>query len=133
METKETTSQKAKSWKFDFNILSEDDKEFCLRKFHGEWYDKMSDEDKFDNSAMAYIELNALIANELLKRGTEPFVNGKGENFNLLTVFSHLDLEVPVRVIDNYLMVDGESDYETVGRDENQDVQERLKKYKFWS
>ena len=70
MENKISLSVKAENWKFDFNLLSKEDKDFCLKHYHGDSYQELADDDKFGEHAMAFIELNALIANGLLFSAT---------------------------------------------------------------
>lgn len=132
MKTENEMIEKAKNWNFSIEKLSAVDKEYCLRQFHGDCFAELDDEDKLGTAAIAFLELNALIANGLLKKGEETYIMSNNLEKKLLTVFTHKEIKVSEDIIEHYLDVNGESEYDMVQRDENADIQAILSKYIFW-
>lgn len=136
MKNKSEQSDKAKTWDFNVSKISEENKTTCLKIFHGEeWYNSNinTNRDDIENEeSYAFIELNALLANDLIHAGEEPVTFSNNETRNLLTVFVYHDLKLSERVSQYYMEVDGESAFDMVTRGENEAVMKLMSKYNFW-
>ena len=132
---KNVNEEKAMYWKFDFNILSEEDQETVLRTYHGDkWYETAAKEDVLTKEAICFVELNALIANGLLKTDFSEYVN-KDTQQTLKTreVFTQQCLLLSDDIVENYfLRGDGESVSDNVDADTNTEIHTLLLKYRFW-
>lgn len=127
--------EKAMQWKFDFNAISEEDKETILRVFHGDnWYETAAKEDVLTNEAICFTELNALIAHGLLKTDITEYLNNvTQEKRKTLQVYTHESLVMSDEIVEHYFMKgDGESEADNVDADTNSKIQEILLKYRFW-
>jgi hypothetical protein len=126
---------KAMNWKFDYNLISDEDKETILRAYHGDkWYETAASEDIHIVDVEHYTELNALIANGLLKTGFSEYEDeSKQEKFRTYTVFSHKGLGMAEDFANFYFMRgDGESEADNVDAHTNMEIHSLLLKYRFW-
>lgn len=130
-----TKEEKAMNWKFDFNIISEEDKEILLRTFHGDnWFETAAPEDIHIKDVFFFSELNALIANGLLKTDIAVYESAEtGEKWRTLEVVTHKDLNLTDEFVEFYfLRGDGESEADNVDADTNTEIHSLLLKYRFW-
>jgi hypothetical protein len=132
---KNTTEEKAMNWMFDFNILTEEDKEKVLRAFHGDkWYETAAKEDILIKEAIYYTELNALIANGLLKTDVSKYVRQDTQQiWKTREVYTFNGLKQSDDFEEYYfLRGDGESEADNVDADTNTEIHALLLKYRFW-
>jgi hypothetical protein len=123
----------AENWKFNFDSISEEDKELCLNLFFGDYLANINESDRNSEDIIAMFELNALIASELLKKEFQKITLTDGTKGNLWDILTHNKLTISERIANHYLGVDSESPIELVEKHENIEVQEILKKYSFQS
>ena len=130
-----TTEYKAENWNFDFSLISDSDKEFLLRAYHGsDWYDALPSNERESWDALLCIELNALVANGLIKTGYSEYLDSQtGEISNFYEVFTHNKLLFSDVFTTNYLQrCDGESEAIVVDADTNEAMHKTLLSYRFW-
>lgn len=130
-----TQNTKAQNWKFNFNAVSEADREALLRSYHGDqYYESTDSETLFSSDAMFYFELNALIANGLIKTGFEEFIDeNSGVTRHYYEVFTLNGLKLSDEFVDYYLnREDDECPANVVDAETNEDIHEILSKYRFW-
>ena len=127
--------QKAKNWNFNFNLLSEEDREIILRTYHGDhWFETAAEEDIHIKDVDFFAELNALIANDLIKTDISVFENVETrEQRSTLEVYSHKSLKLSDDFVEFYFCRgDGTCDAENLDRDTNTKIHALLLQYRFW-
>jgi hypothetical protein len=132
---KNTTEEKAMNWMFDFNILTEEDQEKVLRVYHGDkWYETAAKEDILIKEAICYTELNALIANDLIKTDVSEYVRQDTQQiWKTREVFTFNGLKQSDDFVEYYFCRgDGESEADNVDADTNTEIHALLLKYRFW-
>jgi hypothetical protein len=132
---KNTTEEKAMNWMFDFNILTEEDQEKVLRVYHvDKWYETAAKEDILIKEAICYTELNALIANDLLKTDVSEYVRQDTQQiWKTREVFTFNGLKQSDDFVEYYFCRgDGESEADNVDADTNTEIHALLLKYRFW-
>lgn len=128
-------SQRAKTWKFDFQKLNEAHKEQCLRLFHGdEWYEdrlKNNTEDLYTQQFYAFCEVNALIANVLIRASLLPYEKG-GVDIDFEAVSTYRGLKISEDVQACIWSDDGEAEVDNFNFLRNEKVEDIMKEYIFW-
>jgi hypothetical protein len=135
LQMKKGADEKAMQWNFDFNLISENDKETILRAFHGNnWYESASKENVVTNEAIYFTELNALIANGLIKTDNAEYVGHTTKEKRITReVYTHKSLIISDEIVNYYFMRgDGQSEADIVDADTKSQIHEILLKYRFW-
>ena len=130
-----TKEEKAMKWKFNFNLLSEEDREILFRTYHGDnWFETAAAEDIHIEDVHFFAELNALIANGLIKTDISVFENVEtNEKRSTLEVFTHNSLQLSDDFVEFYFCRgDGTSDAENLDANTNTKIHTLLLKYRFW-
>ncbi len=121
----------AKNWSFNFEQISNEDKDSCLSLFFGYYLKNIEESDRKSEDIIAMFELNALIAHGVIKKAYQEITLIDGAMGNLWEILTHDELTISERIANHYLGVDSESSIELVEKHENIEVQEILKKYSF--
>ena len=130
-----TKEEKAMKWKFNFNLLSEEDREILFRTYHGDnWFETAAAEDIHIEDVHFFAELNALIANGLIKTDISVYENTEtSEKWHTLEVYTQKALQLSDEFEEFYFCRgDGTSDAENLDTKTNTKIHTLLLKYRFW-